>query len=128
MNSSRIIKLLGIVNRDIEEERNNIFNIVLEYGGNDLQVFMFLDAKRDKNERKVTGTFSLMVVQQLSEGLVFLHDHEKIIHRDIKPQNILVNFDSALIAKLSHSRLKIRKTKFNSLDVIRIIVSNFISS
>ncbi len=42
-------------------------------------------------ERKIGDRIKIGFAIDIAAGLSFLHNEKKIIHRDIKPQNILVN-------------------------------------
>ena len=47
-------------------------------------------AVSDKTE-KITWKYNTDIVQQVLKGLSYLRDKHQIIHRDVKPSNILVN-------------------------------------
>lgn len=53
------------------------------------------------NEEPADYTFKYAALQQLSKGLAFLHDNMKIVHCDIKPQNVFLSFtaDGSAICK-----------------------------
>ena len=71
---------------------NGNFYIITEYinGGNlDYIIKLSKDKGQLVNEKKIWD----VLVQTLS-GLVYLHDNKKIIHRDIKPDNILFDKES----------------------------------
>eukprot|EP00347_Sterkiella_histriomuscorum_P022146 403331520 len=82
INHPNIIKL-------IQKYRNKEFyNIILEYcNGGDL-----------KNHLKQNGVFSEIsardLIIQLVSALKYLHEERRTIHRDIKPQNIMLNKQS----------------------------------
>mgnify|MGYP001230459537 CR=1 FL=1 len=56
-----------------------------------------------KRKGKITLELSLKLQKEVCQGLQFMHDQEApIIHRDIKPQNILLNYNTEPIsAKIS---------------------------
>ena len=65
--------------------------IVLEYcpDGNLCNLIGKIDAEKSKN-----------LVKETAQGLVYLHDEKKTIHRGIKPENILMKNDVPKIGDL----------------------------
>ena len=76
---------------------NGNFYIVIEYinGGSLDNLMKGLKEKGKLMDEKKVWDFML----QTLSGLVYLHEHKKIIHRDIKPDNIL--FDKEYNIKIS---------------------------
>ena len=73
---------------------NENFYIVTEYinGGSLLNLL----EKNQKQGKKIDEkTIWDLLVQSLS-GLLYLHENKKIIHRDIKPDNLLIDFEGNL--------------------------------
>lgn len=76
----------------------NIFDIFLYYNYNyDYSILYYTDGVRVIQERKVStscmeGNISITIVcfLQILQGLDYLHTQCKIIHTDIKPENILL--------------------------------------
>ena len=70
---------------------NGNFYIITEYiNGGSLEelIQIFKEKKLYAKEKKVWD-----ILVQILSGLVYLHDNKKIIHRDIKPDNILIDKD-----------------------------------
>ena len=70
---------------------NDNFYIITEYiNGGTLEDLLKKNLKKGKliEEKKI---FDLLI-QSLS-GLIYLHNTKKVIHRDIKPDNILIDYD-----------------------------------
>jgi len=74
---------------DIFIDEENSAHFVIDYFGNGNLKDLILSKKLDKNSL-------ILYLKQLCEGLAFLHSNE-IIHKDIKPQNILLNNENNLI-------------------------------
>ena len=73
---------------------NNNFYIIIEYiNGGSLEDLLIENIKQEKiiSEKKIWD----LLVQSLS-GLSYLHDKKKIIHRDIKPDNLLLDSEGHL--------------------------------
>lgn len=70
---------------DVDDE-NDIYYMVMEYvDGMTLKRYIQLNAPLDPEE-------AVMITSQIAEAIQHAHDHH-IIHRDIKPQNILMTHD-----------------------------------
>ena len=68
---------------------NGNFYIITEYiNGGSLEelIQIFKEKKLYAKEKKVWD-----ILVQILSGLVYLHENKKIIHRDIKPDNILID-------------------------------------
>lgn len=83
LKDDNIVKLLDIVHAD------NKLYLVFEFLDVDLKRYM------DQSNKEVPGfSLSLDIVKkfthQLSSGLLYCHSH-RILHRDLKPQNLLIN-------------------------------------
>ena len=75
--------------QDIFRGQNNHLYIVTELCNMDLADY--LESKENRTE-----IIKLNISQQSARGVEYLHNHNPpIIHRDIKPQNILILLDSA---------------------------------
>jgi serine/threonine protein kinase len=73
---------------------NGNFYIIIEYiNGGSLEDLLLenIEKKRRINEKRIWD----LLVQSLS-GLLYLHEKRKIIHRDIKPDNLLLDSDGRL--------------------------------
>ena len=73
---------------------NENFYIITDYMNGGSLENLFTEKKADGkliSEKKIWD----LLVQSLS-GLLYLHDKKKIIHRDIKPDNILLDFEGNL--------------------------------
>ncbi len=85
-------------------DKNDNFYQILQYLRNAISLKEF-----KKNQTNLKKTDLIRIINQISDGLSFLHDHN-IIHGDLKPSNILCQTDQnsetniricdALIAKL----------------------------
>lgn len=65
---------------------NHRLHLIFEYCDLDLRKFI------EKRPEMLTPGLVHDVVRQLLEGLNYCHSH-RVIHRDLKPQNILVHMD-----------------------------------
>ena len=86
LNHLNIIKISGI-----EKTVNNTY-LILEYcnGGN---LYEYLTFCKQKNNSPLAENEIQFVIRQIINGLEYMHKN-KIIHRDIKLENILLNFNS----------------------------------
>lgn len=79
LNHKNVVKFADVV-----KSENNIYLFVELISGGDLQ-------SRVKNSGKLSESTAKKYFVQLWEGLQYCHQEEKIAHRDLKPQNILVD-------------------------------------
>ncbi|OCT92810.1 hypothetical protein XELAEV_18015874mg [Xenopus laevis] len=84
LNHPNIVKLLDVIHTE------NKLYLVFEFLNQDLKKFM--------DGSNISG-ISLALVKsylfQLLQGLAFCHSH-RVLHRDLKPQNLLINSDGAI--------------------------------
>jgi len=91
LREARILKLLaghaGIIRLLETFEDDSCVYLVLEYveGGELLDDIVLRKEGSQTNERRVAG-----IMQQVFEALAFCHDEHQVVHRDVKPENILV--------------------------------------
>jgi len=85
LNHQNIIKIIGV-----EKTINNIY-LILEYcnGGTLLDYVTWYKKTYNKN---IPEEIIQKILKQIIEGLKYMHKNN-IIHRDIKLENILINFD-----------------------------------
>ena len=68
-------------------KENHYFNIIMEYGGNNLK--QFIANYKEKNQL-IGEKIILDIIKQICLGIKAIHKN-KIIHRDLKPENIFIN-------------------------------------
>lgn len=92
-----IINLLNVIHTE------KMLVLVFEYFDYDLKGYLGSHS---------VNVFPLIV--QLIEGIAYMHDH-KVIHRDLKPQNILINSDGILkIADFGLARTSSVEMNYNN--------------
>ena len=64
--------------------------IVMEYFGDSVDLFQFIDDHPQMEE-----PLARIIFKQLAEAIAYCH-HNKITHRDIKEENVLINKDLRL--------------------------------
>jgi serine/threonine-protein kinase len=74
---------------DFDEDEEGRPFFVMEFFCNDLGTMIAESFEVEKNSRSIQADNVLSYGRQLLDGLSFLH-HNNIVHRDIKPQNILI--------------------------------------
>ena len=80
---------------------NNIIEIydVDEYHGKPYMVMEYVNGKTLKDVLKTRGNFTqseaIDIINQLSDALLHAHQHG-IIHRDVKPQNVMIKNDGSI--------------------------------
>ncbi|KAI8005914.1 hypothetical protein LOK49_LG07G01538 [Camellia lanceoleosa] len=84
MDHSNVIRLLDVVDND------KALHLVLEYMDVDLKKFMASSPDIAKNQQVIKS-----LMHQLLDGLAYCHS-QKILHRDLKPQNLLIDCKSIL--------------------------------
>ena len=112
LNNNNIIKLYDFI-----DSPHNL-NLLLEYcnGGNLSDYNTYLkDNKKVMNEKTLQK-----IIAQISSGLKYLHDHN-IIHRDIKLENILINFDEIKNTEENYKKINYSERNFdNSAFTLKI--------
>lgn len=80
-----IIKLYDVF---FDESSKNIYFMIDLYDSGDLSSYL--------NGRKIKEKYTKNYLRQIKNGLEYLYS-QKILHRDLKPQNILISKDKTLI-------------------------------
>ena len=44
----------------------------------------------------MTGRDTIVIIRQILQALEYIHDHHGIAHMDLKPSNVMLNFDGAI--------------------------------
>ena len=85
ISNKNIIKINGV-----EKTANNVY-LILEYcnGGTLLD---YTHYNKNHSKKRISELIVQKIIKQVIEGLKYMHKI-KIIHRDIKLENILINFD-----------------------------------
>ena len=95
INHENIVRLYD--SNYLKYNRKKYFYLSMEFiSGEDLSSLL-------KRKGKITLDLALKLQKEICKGLQFMHNQEKpILHRDIKPQNILLNYNTEPItAKIS---------------------------
>ena len=116
MDHENIVKILNYK----QTKQNNY--IILEYcnGGT---LYDYKESVRKKTGKGLNELFIQKILKQLTKGLKYMHS-QNIIHRDIKLENILLNFNSIQnIAKkglILPQKLKYEEVSLNNSFTIKI--------
>ena len=106
INHNNIIKLI-----DYELTKNNIY-FILDYcnGGNLSEYIKYYEKKEGK---LLNENYIQKLLRQLIKGLEYMHN-KNIIHRDLKLENILLNFNDI---KTSNLNEKIQKVDYSKVSL-----------
>eukprot|EP00892_Ulva_mutabilis_P005149 jgi/Ulvmu1/3005/UM015_0045.1 len=115
--SNHVVKLLGA--EPVDEDGKAVLYLVFEYVQQDLKQFMGADEKRQHLPVPKSRLKPFMF--QLLRGVAFMHRHG-IMHRDLKPQNLLVDSRAAVlkIADLGLGRLFSMPAKAYTHEVVTL--------
>jgi len=83
-----VVRLLDICHGRLEAETRLNLVLVFEYVESDLDTFL-------KSRKELSQPTIQHLLYQLLSGVDFLHSH-RILHRDLKPQNILISHDQTI--------------------------------
>ena len=113
VNEINILKMLNhpnIVRLEEVKENDEFYYIVMEYinGGG---LSDCLKKYMDKYGKAFSEEIVQYLMKQILDALAFIHD-KKIIHRDLKLDNIMVNFDS----QADKDNLNMMKAKIKIID------------
>lgn len=108
-----IVKLLATA----EDEQGTPF-LVMEFFCNNLGKMIGEDFKVDKRSRLIQPDQVLAYGHQLLAGLAFL-DHNRVVHRDIKPYNILIADDNT-VKICDFGMALVRDTSFSGPDSLQV--------
>ena len=88
---------------------------VSRYEGQSVLIMEFMEQSLEKflntNKGRVTVTKQMNICVQIASGLLFLHQFDpQILHRDLRPANILVNIDCSVVKISDLGQAKFRPT------------------
>uniref|UniRef100_M8C4Q6 B3 domain-containing protein n=1 Tax=Aegilops tauschii TaxID=37682 RepID=M8C4Q6_AEGTA len=98
-------KVDAVIRVEIESASNDLEHIVLDQSAEptNLPLALLKDITEDFNDKRQIGRggFGIVykIIRGICDGLVYLHTEKGIVHRDMKPENILL--DDLMIPKIT---------------------------
>eukprot|EP00939_MAST-03C_sp_MAST-3C-sp1_P005036 g5036.t1 len=88
----RLVMFLGAGRGHVEETDQEVIFIVMEYCDmGTLQSFLYRSPGEDEEPDVPTWDLRLSLLNDVSEGMSFLHEIHKSVHRDLKTSNVLLS-------------------------------------
>jgi serine/threonine protein kinase len=93
----------------------NVEIMEMELGQETVQ--QFAERRRTKENNPLSEEEVAKLMQGVFKALTYLHDHQNVIHRDMKAENILIgNYEDLSQVKLIDFGLAVEYTKSNIMD------------